>query len=135
MSGGTHYELPPVLTEIADVTSLGTALRLASEKGGQRVTIPATAKDDHWLTELVGLDDARAISDYFTHGRAVQIEVPIMHGSILAQRRALFEQLKRDGLSNNEIASRMQITNRAVRLRSQSAKAAPLPLFDTDKAR
>ncbi|MEL6921113.1 MAG: helix-turn-helix domain-containing protein [Pseudomonadota bacterium] len=133
--------LPETLREVADVTSLGTALTLAAEKGGQRITIPSTVKPDHWLAKLVGLDAARAISDHFTlHGShgSQQIRVPVMARSLQAQRRAEFAALDAQGATNNEIARHMRIAHRTVQWRRKAMKAqdrqrAPLPLFEADE--
>ncbi len=65
--------LPPQLQEISNVIGLASALKLAEAKGGQRITIPGTVRDGHWLVELLGMDKARSLSQYFTNGSRISI--------------------------------------------------------------
>lgn len=125
--------MPPLLEEIAEVDGLGlkVALELAAAKGGQRIFIPATVPHDHWLVDIMGLDAARALSDYFCHETGQHIDVPCHTGSYYARRRREYLALEDQGLSANEIAARMGLHNRSVkRRRRQERLKQPLPLFD-----
>lgn len=53
--------LPGLLGDIADIVGPEIALEIARSHGGTRVSIPASAEPDHWLTELVGLETAEKI--------------------------------------------------------------------------
>lgn len=53
--------LPGLLGDIADIVGPEIALEIARQRGGTRVSIPASAEPDHWLTELVGPEIAEQI--------------------------------------------------------------------------
>ena len=53
--------LPGLLGDIADIVGPEVALEIARSHGGTRVSIPADAQPDHWLTKLVGMSTAEKI--------------------------------------------------------------------------
>lgn len=53
--------LPGLLGAIADIAGPAVALEIARSHGGTRVDIPPFAKPDHWLTGLVGFEQADQI--------------------------------------------------------------------------
>lgn len=57
----TPLHLPEVLAEIAAATSFAVAMKVAAEVGGTRVYIPSRPAAGHWLSALVGHDQALKI--------------------------------------------------------------------------
>ncbi len=53
--------LPGILADIAEIAGNDAAYKIASAVGGTRVSIPPRAMEGHWLTELLGYDQADAI--------------------------------------------------------------------------
>lgn len=54
---------PGILAEIAELAGKDAAWAILSEYGGIRVDIPAVARPDHWLSQLVGLEAATKICE------------------------------------------------------------------------
>lgn len=89
--------------------STESIVALTRAKGGQRIYIPADIDADHWLAELLGLDDARALSDYFCTNGGTQIIVPMIHGGNRAERRRRVQKMLDEGKTLNEIAAALNI--------------------------
>jgi hypothetical protein len=81
-------KLTGTLKEIAGVIGVEATLKLAAARGGTRVFIPSTIKENHWLSKLLGFDCAAKLADHFsvtsfskteTHmtKRGASIEIPI----------------------------------------------------------
>lgn len=104
--------LPPILQEIAEVISLDAAIKLAEAKGGQRIAIPTKLRDDHWLIDVLGSDDAIALCGYFANGTRVHMDVPFGPTSDAARREAMIAKLIKEGKSANEIAQACRFTRR-----------------------
>ncbi|MBX8799251.1 helix-turn-helix domain-containing protein [Ochrobactrum sp. MR28] len=74
----TYSALPGVLNEIAQVAGIDAAWEIARAQGGITVYIPYSATEDHWLTELVGLDNASKICEHFRVGNTgMRILIPM----------------------------------------------------------
>lgn len=108
--------LPPLLNTIADVAGNEAALALARARGGSRVSIPARAKDDHWLVEVVGREAADKICDHFrvgTNGTGVALDIPTGPESpmnkLLDNNRKSIDQMLADGVSVDLIARRVRV--------------------------
>ena len=94
--------LPPMLADVAEAAGLDAALALATAAGGRRVTIPARAKNGHWLVEAVGREAADKICAHFrtinADGRetgARQIVIPMGPGSVVkAAKRQLARNIE-----------------------------------------
>ena len=54
--------MTPLLNRIADVAGERAAVILGREKAGQQIYVPENATPDHWLSELIGLDAAKAMA-------------------------------------------------------------------------
>lgn len=101
--GATHEQgfdpaaaLPPILAQLAEATSLDTALALARACGGQEMWIPAEPGPDHALTRALGsLDLARTVASALGPG-------PLSVPSARSFAAALFRQRVRDALTQGE---------------------------------
>lgn len=109
--------LPPVLQEIADIIGLDAALKLAQAKGGQRVAIPGTVRDGHWLVGLLGREKADELSAYLTDGNRVHLDVPFGPTMNANRYRRTYELLD-NGKSANEVARALGTTRRTVQRRN-----------------
>lgn len=107
--------LPGVLAEIASVIGLDGALTIAEARGGARLSIPARVREDSPLAQIVGMAQARLLSEYYTSGRgAVELNVPLgPTGARAAMKRAI-RRLIDEGCSIDEIACRLRISSRTV---------------------
>ncbi len=107
-------ELPELLQELSDVVGLPMALRLAEAKGGQQVYIPHRVSEGHWLTELVGIENAKAICAYLTVDAGVHITIPKGDALTRARRVATVAKMLDEGRSSNQIAAATNMTQRHV---------------------
>ena len=93
--------LPNLLREIAEIAGIEAALALADAVGGTRVDIPARAKPEDWLSDIVGYEAACKIADYYRVGDAdgresgaYRVVIPRGPYSVLAEaRRRLVKEL------------------------------------------
>lgn len=99
--------LPPLLAEIAEVTSLDAALRLAEKRGGSRISIPAKMPDDHWIAVTIGITHARALAEHFRGGNSgALIELPVGADAL---KRKRIDELLAQGVSADKIAVELQV--------------------------
>lgn len=68
--------LPGVLAAIADVVGYDVAMSIAAEHGGTQVHIPAAPPPGHWLSQLIGEDEAAAVAGRLTASIGLRIDVP-----------------------------------------------------------
>jgi hypothetical protein len=115
-----HEGLPGLLAEIAEVAGLDAAMTLAEAVGGTRVTIPARASADHWLTTTVGPKAAEAICDHFrilsAEGReagARHVVIPRGPAGCLEKARLRLARELDKGVSAREAARRAGLSERA----------------------
>jgi Mor family transcriptional regulator len=99
--------------EFVDVVGMtATSVRvLIHAHGGTRITIPRKIKGDHWLTTLIGAQNAQALSSYYG---GEEIELPMGPFSHAAERRDAIRRLDRSGLSYEQIARRTGCDRRTV---------------------
>ncbi len=103
--------LPPLLAEFARATSVGLALRLAADYGGQRKYIPEGSTrlaDDHWLVQCVGRDAAKVMSEM--RGRE-WVEIP--NAAFYKSKKSLIARAQG---STNKVAKEFGVTSRWVRM-------------------
>lgn len=109
-AGHSSTDLPQVLAEIAEIVGREAALRLAIDRGGQQVFIPASVDADHWLAKLIGLDAAMALCAHFRIGSAEQTAQARFNGVYLliplaaqVRRNARLRMLIEQGLTDRQI--------------------------------
>lgn len=115
-----HDQLLAILGEDAFIA-------LAENFGGRRLYVPGRLPADHAITQAIGEEAARRLSDRVSPDI---IKVPLA-------RELLSRHYRAAGLSNGEIASRLRITETAVekifrRMDKPPVKGCankPLPLF------
>lgn len=127
--------LPGLLREIAEITSLETALRIAEAKGGQRVNIPPDITERHWLAAVVGMEQARKIADHFATVNADgqrqglrEVIVPLGPAATIARARQKMMAEIANGVSPREAARRAGLHERTgwrVRRRLKAAQDDP----------
>lgn len=116
--------LPGILTEIAEIVGEGNALAIANEKGGGRCHFPANPGADHWLSKLIGLDQARKLCRELAIGtasgdrlRGIYVEVPLGPSGSRAETHRQIDKLHRAGKSQEHIARACGVSRRTVQRR------------------
>lgn len=99
--------LPPLLAEIAEVTSLDAALALAERRGGSRISIPAKMQADHWIAQTIGIAHASALAEHFRGGNGgAQLDLPV---GLASQARKRIDALLDQGVSADQIAAQLRV--------------------------
>lgn len=111
----------PQFREIVELIGIGPALALVVARRGRRVYIPAvnSLHPEHWLTKLLGLDEAGALADCYGPG---QLEVPTLAGATYARMLGETWRLTEAGQSANQIARALGITRRTVHNHRQALR-------------
>jgi hypothetical protein len=98
--------LPQNLELIVELVGQGPALKLAAGKGGQRVYIPQTLDENHWLAKLIGIEAACILARHYS---GELIVIPQGPSGTLAQVQRIMRRRRSDGLargmSANEVAA------------------------------
>jgi hypothetical protein len=125
--------LPAVIADIAEVAGIDAARVIAAEKGGQEVSIPAEAKEGHWLVELVGMSAARKICAHYQETtkegghRGRRLLIPMAN---VRNREILVRAIEAGG-TNNRVAALSGKHERTVRrVRAKLREGGLGPLFD-----
>jgi hypothetical protein len=110
--------LPHVLDEIARIAGEPAARAVVEAVGGVQVYIPPRPDADHWLSKLVGLEDAQIIADHFTAGfGGIRLEIPLYDTGFIARAQAKCDAMLLAGRSERDIARACGYTIRTVRRR------------------
>ncbi|CUX41513.1 hypothetical protein O9X90_14570 [Agrobacterium leguminum] len=104
--------MTPLLNRIADVAGERAAVILGREKAGQQIYVPETATPDHWLSELIGLDAAKAMA---VRWGSKHIVIPAALAGDKIRRAATIAELLDKGYSINEIVRRTGVSFNTVR--------------------
>ncbi len=105
--------LPPLLAQLAEATSLETALALARACGGGTIWIPAQPQDHHELTQALGsVELAREVARALGPG---PLSVPAGRAFAAAELRNRVLAAAARGVSTREIARREGVGVRWVR--------------------
>jgi hypothetical protein len=106
--------------ELSGVISREAFDKLLSARGGTRVYIPATVSSKHWLTELLGVDDATKLCKHFSVdcARGTRLDIPQgKHARNAAIDRSIDELDQSGNRSSREIARMLRVTQRRVHRR------------------
>ena len=131
--------LPDLLEEVANALSIAAALKLADARGGTKVYIPSTVTDAHWLSLLLGPQDARTLCAALTSGQTgLHFDIPMGPSRSQVQRWRHMHALIDKGRPANEIARACGVHARTVKRHRNNrhghkavmAKLAQLSLFD-----
>lgn len=121
---GQAYPLPPLLTEVAEISDRATALHLALKAGGQKVYVPKPdSVAGSSLARLVGEPAAMALARLR----------PTENLPIPVATRPLIHHLRHDcGMSVNDIARELRVSTSTVKraLREMADAGRQLALFD-----
>ena len=118
--------LPGILGTIAEVTSEGSALKLARELGG--TSIKLSDDPNGKLAAIVGPEHAKAIVKEWAAGYTLTIPMANLRGA--GARRAQVARLLQDERSIREAALAGDVHERTVKRIKARLKAQPdLPLF------
>lgn len=110
--------LPGVLAEIAEAAGEEAALAIAKELGGTQIYVPPVPAIDHWLSRLVGIENARAIADKLTCGvGGRRVDLPLGPRGHAENQRARVDAMIREGRSERDIALATGYSIRGVRRR------------------
>ncbi|QPC44608.1 helix-turn-helix domain-containing protein [Kaustia mangrovi] len=110
--------LPSILAEIAETAGLEAALKLAAERGGTEVYIPAACSDDHWLAACVGREAADRICRHFASGHGgISLRLPLGPQGSIAEMRRIADRMIAEGRPTSEIARAVGYTSRTVERR------------------
>ena len=124
----TVPQLPPLLSEIAEATSVGAAMKLVSDFGGTRVYVPRKPPKNSPLTKSVGARNAAAIARLYG---GEHLEVPLLSAASRARAIEATAQLLGQGYSHEQVARKLRIHRKTVQRRAKKIDGAPpLPLFD-----
>lgn len=120
-------QLPGMLTEIAEITDVATALKFAQAFGGQRIYIAERPPAEGHLVRVMGQTAASAIARHFAQARGAFYVVPRF-----ANSRTL--RVLQSGASANEIARAEGCTRRRVEQIRQRKEKDPrqASLFQQD---
>jgi DNA-binding NarL/FixJ family response regulator len=125
---GDADTMPGVLGEIAREVGLPVALKLAHALGGTVVMISSRLSDQSLLVRAVGRADAEKIVKLLGRGK---IEIPLGPTSDSRRMRAKIAELIEAGAGTFEIARRLHVHARTVRLhRARLAAGRQADLFD-----
>jgi len=113
LPGGAYDGLPGQIVEIAEIAGLQAALTIANARGGNRVYIPATADDDHWLVTLIGRDAANKLMGYYATG--VELDMPRGPTGLRADTWRRLYRMIEDGCTSTQITRALGISRDMVK--------------------
>jgi len=121
--GGAN--LPPILAEIAEASSVDLALKIARRHGGTRVLMPTLPGGRNWLSAIAAPEQAAAIIEKI--GAARRIDIPLEPGTgWYAASQRLSAELARlldTGATNQELARALGTTERSIRRRKAKRRS------------
>lgn len=130
--GEVMYNLPGILAQIAEITDVETAFKVARAKGGRRVYIPTAdrLKPDHWLVEAVGMDKARIIADAIVTSKGDAVDIPLGPAGNRKRIHQAIAQGVAEGRSVSSIVATTGVDDSTVfRHKAKIREERDLPLF------
>ncbi|CAI8971310.1 Mor transcription activator family protein [Methylocaldum szegediense] len=117
-------QLPGVLQEIASLIGPENAMKIAQTYGGVRLYVPKRMKPDHPLAELVGFENACALSTAL--GGLAHLYIPQSHVLILEARKRAILNDRSQGMSIRELALKYRLAERHIHTIQKAALKADL---------
>ncbi len=114
--------LPRLMIEFAQVAGLEAAWRIFQERGGNRVYIPATAGDDHWLVRLAGREAADKISAHFAGDKGIELQLPRGPTGLKGYVHRRLGEMIAEGRSSPEITRELGISRDMVKDHRRKAR-------------
>jgi DNA-binding NarL/FixJ family response regulator len=116
-------DLPGVLREIAELSSVDAAIKVAQARGGVRAYFPTpeSLTAEHWLVQAVGMATAKLIAQRFSKEL---VEIPL--GNVAGHRERVRMRVARGlslGKPTSQIAREAGVTERTVRNYKAQLKA------------
>lgn len=112
-------DLPETVKDLVDVIGMKAAMRIVEKRGGIRLYVPKSAKDDHSLSTLIGLDNLEELVKIYG---GEEIEIPRCEEALRAVRqRQIIADLQSGSCA--EVALRHGYTERGLRLMLRRAEA------------
>lgn len=101
--------LPESIRDMTDIIGISAALRIVEERGGIRLYVPKTPAINHWLSELIGLENMTALVNVYA---GEEIEIPRCAAALKAMKN---QEIANATGSVAEIARRYGYTERGIR--------------------
>jgi len=103
--------LPHSLRELRALVGTEAAVKLAAECGGGGVYVPRRPQPGHWLSRVVGHENARALAEVYGGDK---LEVPTLDGLRHQLRLRRMRRLREEGVSVTGLAREFGLTRRRV---------------------
>jgi hypothetical protein len=101
----TPFDLPGLLSEIANLIDVDTALRVAQAKGGLLAIFARNPSPQNWLVKAVGMEKARRIGQYVCEDTSYErLPVPMGINASRGMKWRRVKQLKYEGYPRQQIA-------------------------------
>ncbi|WP_245258603.1 hypothetical protein [Methylopila sp. M107] len=122
------------MRDVAEAAGLDAALALARAAGGRRVSIPARAKDGHWLVQAVGREAADRICAHFRtldpddrERGARQIVVPVGPEGVMERAKRQLREKLASGMAPRQAAREAGLHERTAWYAKARMRAATEP--------
>ncbi len=120
--------LPESLQELSEVIGLDEALKLAATYPGLPLYVPSTAKPEHAIAQIIG---PGAFTCLVNHYGGDYIKLTKIDAAARQIKHHLLKDLKREGISNRDIALQLNYSQRHVeRLTSELKNENQIDLFE-----
>lgn len=106
-------DLPASLKEMVDVIGLQATLKLVEARGGVRLYVPFEIKPEHWISRLIGFEQAVKLARYY--GGQDPFFIPRALDAVIAVRNREIRQKYSMGKTQAELAREYSLTERWVR--------------------
>lgn len=104
-------KLEGILEEIALITNYEVARKIAQYYGGTELVVPANLQPKHKLAKLIGYENAKLISSYFSREK---LYIPMAAFKGREERRLDIARMQYNGLSISDIARLHNCSERTV---------------------
>ncbi|WP_126456710.1 Mor transcription activator family protein [Sulfuriflexus mobilis] len=108
----TLEHLPPSIQELVEITDLPAALAIVEVRGGIRLCVPRRAREDHWLAELIGLENMEKLIAIYA---GEEIDIPRCLAALKAAKDLQIARDIEQGVSGARLARKYEYTERGMR--------------------